>query len=215
MLTKKYHTLYLPFPSDIHQQLYNLYRDLGQKYGNQYLDEKSWLAKITIGVLPLPDKETQRFVDLCHTVLSGVRPFLVELSKFTISPEGKYIFLSFSPATDKIVWGLRHNFEKAMVGFDVQIPDKYLEKWDVYASRQHDLLKQFGSPYEFEPHLSLVKFEVAQTKQAIKELNVSQFAGVSFTASEFCVSSQSEDPNNQYPVLERIMLRGKQKLSPV
>ena len=206
MLTKKYRTLYLPFPSDIHQQLFNLYRDLGQKYGNQYLDEKSWLAKITIGVLPLQDIETQRFVNLCQTVLFDVHPFTVELSKFTISPEGKYIFLSFSPTTDKIVWDLRHKFEKKMVGFDVQTPDKYLEKWDTYTSRQQDLLKQFGSPYEFESHLSLVKFEIDQTKQAIKEINVSQFAGISFTVSEFCVSSQSEDPQNQYPILERITL---------
>jgi hypothetical protein len=203
MLIKKFHTLLIPLPEDLHKQLFSIYKHLSEKYANQYLDEKSWKAHITIGVLPLKDEETQKFVDICTSVLEGISKFTITFADFKLSDDQKYILLDLDQDSYKKIMEIRKKFEQETFGkFTVEIPDKYLEKWGSYSEEEKAKLRNTGSPYIYEPHISIVKFEPEIAKMAIEEIDKQVFLNKSFVVEEFHISGQSEDPDNQYPILK-------------
>jgi len=207
MLTTKFHTIYIPLPKHINDELFTLYKDLSQKYTNEYLNEKSWKAHITIGVLPLTDKDTGKFVQIGTKILDTIEKFPVSFSTFELSTDKRYIFLEPDTPSKEKVMELRKRFEKETKDkFTIEIPGKYKEKWDTYTNEEKEQLKQTGSPYLFEPHVSIVKLDPAESEKALMEIKDNKILKESFIVDEFHISGQSVDPMNQFPILKKILL---------
>ncbi len=204
MLTHKFHSLIIPFPKDLHIELFSLYKNISQKFANKYLNEKSYLAHITIGVLWLKDIDTDQFVEACSKTLADVKRFDVIFSKLVLSSDQRYIFLNFDKETNKILFGLRERFMNNIKGFKIDTPDKYQERFETFNERQKELLRTTGSPHEYEPHLSIAKLESIEAKNAIEELDKNTFSGRIFTVTKFYITGQSEDLENEYPILKTV-----------
>jgi hypothetical protein len=207
MLTTKFHTLLIPLSEEYHEELFALYKNISKKFTNQYLDEKSYKAHITIGVLPLRDKDTQKFVDACTKAVLGTKKFKVTFDHFELSEEKKYIFLNLDRSSEEKILDLRKKFEKETEEkFKIEIPQKYLEIWDSFTNAEKERLKDCGSPHQFEPHISIVKLNPEDSGKALEEAKGCDILGKSFEIKKFQISGQSEDPDNQYPVLKEIVV---------
>lgn len=207
MLAIKFHTLLIPLPEKYHKELFSLYKNISKKFVNQYLDAKSFKAHITIGVLPLRDDETKKFVAACTKAVAETKKFVVTFDHFKLGKDKKYIFLNLDKSSEKKILSLRKRFEKETKGkFKIEIPEKYLEKWDNYTKTEKDRLRNSGSPHKFEPHISIVKLNPQESEKAFEETRKCDILKKSFEVSRFYISGQSEDPNNQYPVLKEIIV---------
>jgi hypothetical protein len=207
MLTTKFHTIYIPLPKNFNDELFAIYKDLSQKYTNEYLNENSWKAHVTIGVLPLIDKDTETFVQIGTRVLAGIKKFSVSFSAFELSTDKRYIFLEPDVQSKEKIMELRKRFEKEIKDkFKIEIPRKYIEKWETYTDDEKERLQQTGSPYLFEPHVSIVKLDPTESENALKEIQNNKILEESFVVDEFHISGQSEDPLNEYPILKKIQL---------
>lgn len=205
MLVRKIHTLYTPLPKVIHDRLFKIFKELSGKYANQYLDEKSYRAHLTVGSMVLEDEYTQRFIEMCESLLKGEKSFGVELTRFTRSLEGEYIFCDINEVAKRRLLNLRERFFEMGKGIHkIEILQKYLLNWHMYTERERFLLKTTGTPYEFEPHVSVVKLNPIDTAKAIEGLGGKGILGKKFKVKEFMLSSQSEDPKDQYPIVKVI-----------
>ncbi|MBU1110240.1 2'-5' RNA ligase family protein [Patescibacteria group bacterium] len=206
-LVNKLHTLYIALPEALEDALFRLYEDLSGKYTNEYLDSKSFKAHITIGALLLTDEYTEMFIKLCADVVSKISSFEVKFEIFSKSEDGKYIFLDLDRTSGRIVMEIRRSFiDKTRRLFEINIPDKYLEKLDEFSPSEQKRLKQTGSPYIFKPHISIVKLDPRETNKAMQEIQNHAILGTSFRVREFHVSSQSVDPDNQFPVIKVLLV---------
>jgi len=207
MLTTKFHTIYIPLPKQINDELFTLYKDLSQKYTNEYLNEKSWKAHITIGVLSLTDNDTGTFVEIGTKIVDTIEKFPVSFSTFELSADKRYIFLEPDTSSKEKIMTLRKRFEKETKDkFTIEIPEKYREKWYTYTDEEKERLKQTGSPYVFEPHVSIVKLDPTESEKALSEIKDNKILKEFFIVDEFHISGQSEDPMNEYPILKKILL---------
>jgi 2'-5' RNA ligase len=208
MLLEKLHTLYIPLPQELHNKLLQLYKRLSAIYPNEYLDEKNFKAHVTVGTILIRDSLSTKFVETCEKMLIRCKPFEIKFTDFTTSSNQKYIFLDLTESSRKIMFGLREAFlTKTGKIHKVKIPQKYLDNWGTYSSHEKQLLKVTGSPYEYEPHVSIVKLDPASVEKALEVArSTTHVGGKSFKVTEFVVSGQSESPDEQFPVLKIIKI---------
>ncbi|MBD3366120.1 hypothetical protein GF360_02125 [candidate division WWE3 bacterium] len=208
MNDEKIHTIYTSLPEKVNQYLFQLYKKLSKKFPNEYLDENNFKAHIAVGGKLLPGSKTKEFVKEISKLAQNTDPFEVTLTKYTKSSNNKYIFLEMDEKAQKTFKDLNEKFlEKANKIHKVKIPRKYLDNWKQYPKEEQHRIKTNGNPYEYHAHISIVKIDPKNIREALeiaKEHN--EILKNTFMVKEFVISGQSNDPQNQFPILARVSL---------
>lgn len=203
-----YHTVYIPLPEKIHNKLFELYKELSGKFENEYLSEKSFVAHISLGFLSLTDEQTDVFLQAVRKCFGEIGKFDLTLADFSISPDGRFLFLNLDKSCEGVLYDLRDRFVKEVCAkFKMSIPQKYLNAWSSLTDEEKKLLITTGSRYEWQPHVSIVKLKPEEFPEALKICEKYKCDGEEFTAVVFIVSKECDNLDDQYPVIEQIYLK--------
>ena len=199
------HTINIPIPPEITQQIRVLYDELNQKYRNKYFAGQKWNPHIALITTQVAEENSEAYLDKAEEISKSIKSFEITLDLVLPSPRYKYIWINVDQESKKNVVALHNMFEEGLNEYrDKSIPAYFQKMWGRLPEHVKMKIHKTGGIHNYFPHLSIVKLDPKQTRKAIWGIDRKQFKEKVFEVEKFEITKQSFDPENMFPVVKTI-----------
>ena len=185
------HTIHIKIPHNITNELEKIYTYISDNYENKYPVQNDWTPHIDIYTIRVKEKNSRQYIskfiqlDLSQFTLS------ITLTGFSLSNDKKYIFIEPDHQSKKQILKLRDFIDNEIGNYkDLDIPSYFQKNWHRYTNEQKERIKTEGGPYEYIPHISLVKLHPSDSLKAINQIK-GLFTPASFNVDEILMNKQT------------------------
>lgn len=208
------HTLNIVFDAHIEQSIKAIYRQLGDRFENQYLggltvDE--YFPHIAIHTIFLTEEFSDKFIQTSVDITDNLNPFEIKFIGFSTDQKKKYIFLDLDVESCNLIKKLNSKFvHESKTYTKIDIPKHYLDIWDELLPEEQKLLQQTGSKYPYVAHVSIGKFNSDIIKEVLDftKTEGKELLSQKVMISKLQISRQRilDDDRNDFPVISEILL---------
>ncbi len=197
------HTINIPIPSEITNEIRALFDELSNKYRNKYFKDQNWNPHIALITTQVAEENSEAYLNKAEEIAKNIKPFEITLDLVLSSPDNKYIWINVDQGSKKKVMELHEQFCKGLEEYrDKSVPLYFQKIWDRVPEEQKMKIHKTGGIHDYFPHLSIVKLDPKQTQKAIREIHRKQFIGKKFIVNKLEITKQSFDPDNMFPVVK-------------
>ncbi len=192
------HSIFIQIPSNIISELRSIYEFLSEQYENKYPLPNDWNPHIDIFTIRVKPEESNEYISKFNQLNLSHFQFNITLEDFTLSSDHRYIFLELSKEAKQQIFKLR-NFINNNIGQykDLTIPSYFKNNWDRYTEEQKQRIKTEDGPYEYNPHISIIKLNPKDTRSALRDIK-KMFKPAEFTVKEIKMNKQTFNQDKMF-----------------
>lgn len=213
------HTIGINLTADLARLLTDINQEIIERYKVASLSYDSWKPHVDIFTIRISQDKFDEYLGLVNGV-DGLEPFEMTIDRIEQSSNGKYVFLKFGSESNKKIMHMRKQYEGVVGGLNVHPKVSYSKgRMDSFTSEQRKKVLNREDPYDFVPHLSIIKMSSRAFGGHAMEIVSKyrdQLVGKRFEVEELYIGRETygEDKGLTFPEILHLPLNSKSQKEP-
>ncbi len=192
------HSINILIPTKKIENLRKIYNYISKNYENKYPLRNNWEPHIDIYTIRVKEPLSNEYIKQFEMLYFSKFNIGIYCKELVLSGDNKYIFVEFDDKTKKQIYELRAFIKKQLDRYrDLEIPRYFKDNWQKYTEEQRRRIKREGGPYEYVPHISVIKVNKNESNEILKEAKV-LFEPFTFRVGEIRLNKQTFDKSNAF-----------------